>query len=316
MTDRRFSALGTLDLRQLLALEALVGERSVTAAARRLGMSQPAMSRALAQLRQALGDRLLVAGRKGLVPTDRAVAIAADVARALRELEQTVRRQGPLEPATLRRTFAVAAVDLCAAVVLPRVEPQLLARAPGVKIELLPGPEATPEAFERGAVDLAITVVSTGDPGLRRASLYEDRLVCAVRRGHPGVRDGRLDLEAYVRHPHVLVTPERRSGRGLMDELLAARGLGREVVVRVPSFFVAPFLLPGTDLILTAPRSALEPLLPAVPIELLPLPLPAPPFTVSLVWHERSQEDPAHRWLRALVAESCRELRRARRRGG
>jgi DNA-binding transcriptional LysR family regulator len=300
----READLARIDLNLLVALRALLAERSVTRAAARLGLSQPAASRALSRLRETFGDPLLVRTRDGLVPTPRAAALEAPLARLLDDVRDLVRRP-EFDPATARGRFALAAVDYVDAVLLPALAEALRARAPGIDLVSLPSPRdpATAlAALAEGRWDLQVMRFDGDAPaGIYRRRLFGDDLVCMLRRDHPALRDG-LTAETFAALDHVLITvTDDRPGP--VDEALAARGLARRIAVRVPHFLAAPLVAARTDAVLTMPRLLAGMFADWLPVALAEPPLPLAGFEIVQLWHERRHGDPAHAWLRALVRE-------------
>jgi DNA-binding transcriptional LysR family regulator len=289
--------LDHLSVHQLRVLLLLLEEGSVSGAARRLGVTQPAMSHSLRALRDSLGDPLLVAGARGMTLTPRGAALAGPLRRTLRELERVLAGGGAFELATERRTFVIATGDGVTVTLLPGVLARLRDEAPGLDLDVRPVPrEGSGPGLEDGVFDLAVEVRPRDQPGLKQRVIGEDEFVCLVRADHPGVGDT-LDLETYLRLPHALISPQGE-GTGIVDRTLAELGRTRRIALRIRYFLAAPLLVAQSDLILTAPRSIAEALLPLAPLRLFPPPLPLPRFPHALVWHERADLDPAHRWLR------------------
>ena len=297
--------LAGINLNLLVALDALLQESHVTRAAARVGLTQSAMSHALAQLRELLGDALLIRGRGGMVLTPRAEQLTAPLRRGLAELQRALRSEPAFEPATATRRFTVATRDYFGSVLLPSALELLGREAPGVDLSVRHVESNTyPALMESGEVDLTVVTppVESG-PGLRQQKLFTEDFVCVVRKGHPKVRRG-LDLDTYLQLSHVLISP-RGDGVGAVDVALAQRGLPpRRIAVRVPYFLIAPLVVTRSDHVLTAPRRLIAAFSEAYPLQVFAPPLPVPPFDIIQVWHERFDGDPAHRWLRGLVARA------------
>ena len=292
--------LGGVDLNLLAALDALLAEQRVARAAARVGLSQPAMSRALGRLRALLGDPLLVRDGARMRTTPRADALGPRVRRILAEVKATLLEAAPFDPAADRRTFVIATNDYCGAVLLPGLIQRLRREAPLVDLKVRAlGPSTPVEALAEGALDLAIGTFLEGTAGLVEQVLLEDGFVCVVRAGHPLARP-RLTLRRYAEAEHLLVSAPGE-GPGVADLALAERGLARRVAVRVPYFLVAARLVASTDLVLTLPRRLAEVVAADAGLVLLKPPLPLPRFEVTLVGHPRAAADPALAWLRALI---------------
>lgn len=293
--------MNRLGLKLLLVLDALLAERNVTRAAAKVGLSQPAMSNALARLRDALDDPLLVRTPQGMVPTPRAEALAAPLARALADLERAFTVPEPFDPSTSTRCFNIAATDYMELTLLPRLMAALRGMGATVQVALLPLAEPSwAEALADGALDLTLAVVGRAPERLRSRRLFDEAFACLLRRDHPAAA-APLTLERFVELPHLLVSP-RGGRRGIVDEALERRGLSREVVLSVPHFLMAPAVVAQTDLIATVPSRVARAFVGALPVVALPPPLPLPGFSVAMSWHERQHHDPAHQWLREQLA--------------
>lgn len=290
--------LAAIDLNLLVALQALLDEHNVSRAARRIGVSQPAMSRTLARLRDALGDPLLVRQGRSMVPTTRARALAPRLAAALRELRAVVGGPQPFDPEASHR-FRIALSDYAGAVLLPRLLAAITERAPQITVEtvVLGHWSQVASALATGPIDCALGFGHGVPHGLQSVELFRDDFVCLIRADHPGVRR-RLTLRQYTELPHVLVSSRGRV-TGVVDIALAERGLERRIAATVPHFLVAPHVVRTTNCIATVARrtAALAP----PDLRRLPPPLPVRPFAVVLAWHPTRAGDPAHRWLRELI---------------
>ncbi len=296
--------IGSLELRLLAAFEAVLRERGVTAAADALGVTQPAVSQALAKLRRALGDPLFVRAPHGMEPTPRALELAGPVADILRLARERLGQPASFDPRRAERTFTVFTTDAGAVVFTPRVVRRLGRVAPGVRIRIMPVvPGRFPGALAEGEADLAFGAFPVLGGGFFQQRLYSDDYVCLVRRAHPAVRS-RLAFELYARLPHVVVTAQGTGhGHAVVERILARRLAPDRVAVRVPSFLAAPMIVAQSDCVLTVPRRVAEAFARPLRLRVLAPPLALPPFVVRQYWHERFHRDPANRWFRALVAE-------------
>lgn len=295
-----------MDLNLLLALHALVEEASVSRAAARVGVTQPAMSRSLARLRDHLGDALLVRTGRGMRRTPRASSIAAPLRQLLVELDAVVGARPSFDPASSRRTFDVATPDYGATVLLPPLLERLARLAPGVGVRIHPVPDDLGSALEAGSVDVAVVPRRAEAPGLVWSRLFSERFVCLARRGHPKIRQ-QLTLDVYCRLGHVVVAPTGRPGSPV-DDLLTRRGRARRIACQVPNFLVAPLVVAGSDLVVTAPER-ISARFGDLGLATYPPPIEVPGFTIHVGWHERFRAEPAHTWFRGLVTELGRELR-------
>jgi DNA-binding transcriptional LysR family regulator len=301
MTGMRLEHLSRLDLNLLLSLHVLLDERSVSRAAARVGLSQPAMSRALTRLRDHLGDPLLLRSGRGMTVTPRAEALAAPLRALLGDLEALLGRRPTFHPPSARRTFRLATADYGAAVLIPPLVRRLAREAPGATVEVHPAPADLAEALEAGRLDVVVIPRRAQARGLVWRRLFTERFVCAVRAGHPLVGRKGLTLDAYCELGHVVVTPSGRPGSAV-DEALARHKRKRRVVLQVASFLVAPLVVASSDLIVTTPARIARQFA-DLRLALHPPPLSVPGFTVALGWHERFRGDPAHAWFRGVVAE-------------
>ena len=225
--------LSRIDLNLLVAFDVLMAEQSVTRAARRLGLSQPATSSALGRLRRLLGDPVLVRASTRMVPTPRALELIGPVRQILNQVEVALSAPPPFDPASTRRRFRIASNDYVEAVLLPDLVREVARAAPGVDLEVLQfGASYPEESLRTGKLDLAIGFSHNIPAGLHSHILFKDRFVCAVRADHPDVGK-RLTLPQYTRLPHVLVS-QTGSVTGIVDSALAVHGLERRVAVTVP----------------------------------------------------------------------------------
>jgi DNA-binding transcriptional LysR family regulator len=300
--------LAGLDLNGLVVLDALLATRSVTRAAQRLRLSQSATSHALARLRASFGDPLLVRGAGGLVPTERAEALAAPLHDALSRLRTAVSGPRPFDPATARRRFTLATPDYIELLMMPALTRAIRKAAPGIDLWLRTYDHDTADDLARSDVDAAIGIVlpENDRPGVRTRALFDERFVCMVRKGHPALSK-RLTIERFAALDHALIAPSGKP-HGAVDDALAERGLSRRVALLIPHFVVAPFVIAQTDLVLTLPERVALTFAKTLPLELLAPPLPVPGFAMILLWHDRTHHDPAHAWLRERIVEVARSL--------
>ncbi|MFO0599158.1 MAG: LysR family transcriptional regulator [Myxococcaceae bacterium] len=292
-----------LDLNLLVAFSELLEGPSVTAAATRLGITQPAMSRTLARLREAFHDPLFVRTRAGLRPTPRATELSTGVREVLEATELLVAGPERFDPATAQRTFTVSTADYGEQVMLPGLLARLTAEAPGVSVRVTVQPASLEGALERGDLDLAWTPRVETPRTVVWTPLLHEEFGFVVRRGHPVLKQGAFTLERYLSLRHVAIAPAGRSNANPLDERLARMGKRRAVVATVPTFLVVPSLVAGSDLGATLPMRLIEPLAARFDLVTLDLPLPNAGFGFEQAWHERMRKDPAHAWFRHLVME-------------
>lgn len=300
--------LSALDLNLLRALDVLLAERHVTRAAARLGVSQSAASHALARLRQELGDALLVRGPGGaLMPTARAEELGPVVRAALSAIAQAWRGQS-FEPTRARRTFTIGAGDFAELVLLPPLVARLAQLAPGVDLFVqLPGDLNT--GLATGRLDAVLGPARELGSGCYQRHLFDEVFTVAMRAGHPAAT-GKLTLDRFCALDHLLIAPRGTPG-GFVDEALAQLGRRRRVAVAVPHFLIAPHVVAASDLVMTVASRVAAAYANSHRLVTRPLPLTVPGFSIHLIWHERTQADPAQRWLREqIVASAGRSARK------
>lgn len=290
------------DFNLLVTLDALLSEGSVARAARRLRLSPSAMSRALARLRAATGDPLLVRAGRGLVPTPRALELRGLIGPLVEQAEAVLRPAEALDLKRLQRTFTLRNREGFVETFGPALLARIGKEAPGLRLRLVPKPDKESAPLRDGSVDLETGVVGdTTGPEVRAQSLFRDRFVGAVRKGHPLCK-GRITPARYAAGRHILVSRRGRD-RGPIDDALQALGLEREIVTVVGTFSEALALVRASDLIVDVPERYTGNL--RAGLHCFRLPLALPEVTVSLLWHPRLDADPAHRWLRGCVREVC-----------
>ncbi|MDC3959994.1 LysR family transcriptional regulator [Polyangium jinanense] len=307
--------LAGIDVNLVVALDALLQERSVTEAAKRIGLSQPAMSHALARLRETLGDPLLVRVGRTMTLTPRAEALVPRARAVVEELEALLAPLPSFDPKTSRRTFKLGATDYVQFVLLPALEEILSREAPNLTLHILPiGVPPASESLCEGEIDVAVGRFEHENMPLdvRRVSLFQDTFVGVAREGHPRAR-GKLDLATYAELSHVLVSPRGKPG-GIVDGALAKKGLVRHVALTVPHFLVVPHIVATSNHVTTMlahVAATFTTLLPLATFE-PPPELDLAPVTMTMVWHERTHEDPGARWLRDALVRAARPLAQAR----
>jgi len=294
----RLRQLAAIDLNLLVALHALLETGSVTVAAGRVGITQPAMSRSLARLRALFDDPLLVRSGRGMAPTPLARALAPSLAAAIETIAAVLEPGEDFDPA-VARTLRVAMVDYAGAVLLPRLLAGLADEAPRLRLEVLPLTAWAPIPAElaAGRLDAALGFAHDLPEALEREVLLDDRFVCIARRGHPRIKK-RLTLGQFVDLPHVLVSTRGRV-TGAVDVALARRGLARHVAATVPHFLVAPQVVRHGDFIATMAARIVD-LAPAGLRRFEP-PLDIDGFALALAWHPSQRDSKVHRWLRERI---------------
>ncbi len=292
-----------LDLNLLETFDALLQEQSVSRAAKRVGLSTPAMSHALARLRVTLGDEVLVRAGRDMVPTQRALALKADVHIALAKARAVLSRQAHFDPRVLEQEFKINATDHVVTVLGSALDTLAAKQAPGVLLRFLPTAPDDAALLREGAIDLAVGIYADLPPELRTRVLFTDRFVTVLRKGHPASK-GRLDLETFLSLDHLQVAPRGKPG-GYLDTLLAARGKQRRVTRAVPYFLSALQLVSESDAVLTISERMARRLEGALGLVVTETPLPLKPYALSLLWHPRQDSSPEHTWLRQLFVSAA-----------
>jgi DNA-binding transcriptional LysR family regulator len=301
------------DLNLLSALEVLLSEGTVAGAAHKLGLSSSAMSRTLARLRAATGDPLLVRAGRGLVPTPRAKELRERVQYLSREVRAVLRPpRDALDIRTVEQTFTIRTNDGFVEAFAARLVSAVAAAAPGVRLRFAAKADKDVRALREGLVDLEIGVLGATGPEVRLQTLFRDRFIGVVRKGHPLLAEGEVTPERYAAFGHVVVSRRGRA-TGPVDEALAALGLARTVVAVVPGFRAALSVASASDLVALLTASFLDtawkdqPLGGPSGVQSFALPVSTPPIVVSQMWHPRLDADRVHRWFRGVVHRVCQE---------
>lgn len=290
------------DLNLLPIFVALMEERSVTRAAQRLGITQPALSNALARLRVTMRDPLFIRERYGVRPTQMAEELAPVIAAALARLDDAILGQQDFDPAEAVRLFTIAPNSYVEFVLAPAIVMRLRERAPGIKLRLTPfGNDLTETGVMSGDTAMVLGRIVDPPDNLVVQHLMDEGLSCVVRADHPEIGEA-ISREQYERLKHVNVLPPGRLRAGLF-QALDQRGLRREVAVSVTHFLAVPEMVAATDYCATLPNLICRHLTRDARLKVLPAPVDLGTFPVQMGWHVRYRQDPAHRWLRALIAE-------------
>ncbi|MGW4909599.1 LysR family transcriptional regulator [Streptomyces sp. NPDC004270] len=291
----------SLDLNLLVALDVLLEEQSVQGAARRLHLSEPAMSRTLGRIRRALGDPVLVRAGRAMVPTPHALAVRAEVSAVVERARALFAPGRDTDLRTVSRTFTIIGHDAIAGTHGATLFARAAEEAPGIRIRFLAESHVDAPFLRHGTADLELGVIDTSVPEVRVEHLHEDRMLGVVRAGHP-LLDGEPTPERYATAAGHLNVSRRGRLHGPVDTALAELGLERRVVGTVGTFPASLFVLRDSDLIgLITSWSA--PLATALGLVTFDVPLDLPPVGIGLAWHPRHDADPAHAWLRRCVRE-------------
>lgn len=295
------------DLNLLPVFMALMEERSVTRAAVRLGITQPALSNALNRLRDTLRDPLFIRERYGIKPTQFAEEIAPVILETLARLDEVIIGRQHFDPATSTRQFNIAPNSFVEIVLMPRIIAKLRQQAPGVKVSLTPyGNDLTETGVISGTTDMALGRIIDPPDNLIVQHLMDDGLACVVRADHPDIADS-LSREQYEQLRHVNVLPPGRMRVGLF-QALERQGLRRDLAISVTHFLAVPEIIAMTDYCATLPRLICRQIAKDPRLKIVPSPVDLGSFPVEIAWHVRYRQDPAHQWLRQLLVETAAEL--------
>ncbi len=299
-----------IDLHLIRVLHTVLTERSVSRAAIRLGMYQPAVSSALKRLRALSGDPLLVRSGSGMVPTDAALRMIEPSASILRSAEVLFSDARGFDPQTATNTFRVAASDYLDPLFLPMFVTQVKAQAPLCRIEIHPlSPDSNYHAhLALGNVDLVIGNWLKPPEDLHMARLFGDEIVSLVSTDHPAVRRG-WDADTWLAAEHIAPTPLHPGARGIIDQMLDAQSLQRNITVRCAHFGLIPDMVASSLLVLTTGRQYCERFTDRLPVKVLPCPVDFPRLMYYQLWHERTHASSSARWLRDRIKSVAASLR-------
>lgn len=296
-----------IDFNLFVVLEAIFVEGSVTRAAEKLNLSQPAISHALARLRELFGDPLFVRRGNSMVPTPLTRNNIAGVRAALRELERTLLETREFDPAQAQRRLAVGMPSSMEEALLPPLLRRIAASAPHVDLVVNRSERQRLESrLEAGVFDVAIDVLLQHSEDVLHQRVLQERLVVVARRGHPRIQPG-FDLDAYLAQEHLLIST-RREGPGIADVELSRLGLERRVRLRCQQSSAAGRIVAESDLIVTMLEYDAQALNVFFDHQILPLPIAAAPIDLYLYWHGSVQSDPANRWLRGELQAVCAQV--------
>ena len=299
-----------IDLHLIRVLHTVLTERSVSRAAIKLGMYQPAVSASLKRLRELAGDPLLVRSGAGMVPTVAGLRMIEPAADILRSAEVLFSDARAFDPATATHTFSLAASDYLDPLFLPTLVTQIKAQAPHASIDIHPlSRDADYRThLAQGTVDVVIGNWAQPPDDLHLGRLFGDEVVSLVASHHPAVRRG-WDTEAWLSAEHIAPTPTHPGARGVIDEHLATQGLTRHITARCPHFGLIPAMVAGSLLVLTTGRQYCERYVGALPVTILTPPVKFPRMMYYQLWHERTHASNAGRWLREQIKSVAASLR-------
>ncbi len=296
---------GAFDLNLLVVFDAVMQERNVTRAGARVGLSQPAMSHALNRLRHMLKDQLFVRTPEGMVPTPRAEQLAEPLRRALSDMQSALEAES-FSPKEANRPFALAVNNYASVVLSPALVVAASEAAPFVQLALRPsGTLPVLDLLDRGELDLAVGYFETPGERFGVAPLLEDRFVLAMREDHPAMRR-KLNAASFAALLHLEISSSGED-TGFIDAWLKREKLSRRIAHRAP-YLSAARILAQSNMVATLSSRIAEAFVEAAGLRIAELPCRSPRVTLAMVWHRRLENQPAHRWLRGLLAQVCSQL--------
>lgn len=291
--------LQDIDLNLLIVFQLMYRERKTGVVAEQLGLSQPAVSNALARLRKVLNDELFERTARGMRPTPYADNIAESVGYALSTLQDGLNFEERFDPAKSDRTFSVSMTDLGEMYMLPRLISYLAQHAPQISISTVRDTgRPLKEEMESGVVDLAVGLLPQLEAGFYQRRLFDQDYVCLMRKGHP-LAQGELTLERFSEAQHIVIEA-RGTGHGRIEELLKRSGVNRIVRLNLPNFMSAPYIVAETDLIATVTEKLALQTAGKLGLVAHPNPVQLPSAQINLFWHRRFHQDTGNIWLRNL----------------
>jgi DNA-binding transcriptional LysR family regulator len=291
-----------VDLNLLLVFSALLKERSVTLAAKRLFLGQPAISAALSRLRLLFNDPLFVRTAKGMEPTARALQLAGQLGPALASIHGTIFGAQGFDPASAERTFRLGMPDSVEVALAPSFINRIQHEAPNIRVVIrLAGRDEGLPLIDSGEMDLGISRFPEVSSWHRREDLYEEGYTCLFDGARLGIRSP-ISLKNYLAHPHLLMS-FTGDFEGVVDEALKRIKQRRRVVLSTTRFSTIPYILKETGAIATLPSSMAKRCAEVFSLNLSRPPIELETFTISMLWHARFDQDPAHLWLRGLMRD-------------
>ena len=289
-----------MDLNLLVVFDQLLAERSVSKVAANLGLSQPAVSNALARLRKLTGDAMFLRTSKGMEPTPFAQQVAEPIAYALGMIHSAVNQRTSFDPATAKRRFTVGMTDIGEIDLLPKLMEELVRVAPGVTMSTVRNTAVNlRDEIEAGHIDLAIGLLPQLKAGFFQRRLFRQHYVCMFRKGH-ALDKRKVSLAEFSSAIHVVVVSEG-TGHGKVDELMERSGVVRNVLLTVPHFVAVGHLLQHSDMVATVTERLAQALVAPFGLAYVKHPATLPEIAINMFWHAKFHKDPANEWFRSLV---------------
>ncbi|EAT10801.1 LysR family transcriptional regulator [Bermanella marisrubri] len=307
------------DLNLLIYLDVLLRERSVTKAAQKLGITQPAMSNGLKRLRELFGDPLLVRTSDGMSATERAIELQPMVRNILANVDSAVQPTGIFDAQTSGRVFRIMVSDYAEATLVPALVKRLRREAPGIILDFLTPSDVTYKDVEQGKVDMAINRFDELPQSFHQKTLWRDGFSCLYNPDNPDLND--LNLQTYLRANHIWVSKtgmgvgtgvnpskDKAVQLGWVDEALAAAGYKRNISVFTRHYQMPALLAMNNDLVATLPTRVARMQAQAGDLAIVDVPFDVPPFELKMAWSPLLHQNPPHRWMRALITEESEKI--------
>ncbi len=293
--------MNTIDIRLLSVFDAICKTRSVTGAAELLDLGQPAVSVALAKLRHHFGDPLFVRVAGNMEATPFGEGLVLPIRSVLDALDVVLGHTNDFDAQTSDRTFRICMTDISQLVLLPRLWEKLRVAAPGIRIQIFPLSANTARMLENCEADLALGLIPQLGAGFYQQLLFKQNFVCMVGNNHPRIKN-QLTLADFEAEDHAVISSSGAAPL-IVDEEIARQGIKRRIVLDIPAFLSAAFLIEHTDLLITIPQRLGDVLIGRGAFRTFPVPFSLPDYSVKQHWHERYHHDQGNRWLRGIVSE-------------
>lgn len=300
--------LASIDLNLLVAFETLFEERSVTLAAKRLYLGQPAMSAALGRLRILFNDELFIRIGREMQPTSKAAAIAPDIFAALRQIRHTIEFSQTFNPISAQRNFAIGSADYTSFIILPKLLEHCREKAPSLNFRMIGfEKDNIGEMLEQGTIQVGLGVFPNPPRQTICVPLFQERFIGIARKKHPAIKNKLISLETFASLSHVLVTL-RQDATGEIDKILATHNLQRRVQLTTPHLLILPAIISSSDMIAAVPYRIGAYFSNLANIDVFELPLEIQAWTVSMIWSQLTDKDDANSWLRQTLKTVCEQI--------
>ena len=294
------------DLNLFIAFDVIYTEKNLTKSGQVLGITQPAVSNALARLRDLFNDELFIRTSRGMIPTPVANQLIGDIRNALSLIQNTISVSEKFDPSTAEMTFKISIGDTSEYRLLPLLIKQLAEIAPKVKVETyLTARKDAPRELASGAIDFSIDPPLQSDQHLKHEKIYQEDYVMIVRKDHPILKKQKITIEDYLDLSHIHIS-NRKTGMGHVDMTLYKLGLSRDIYLRAQHFLVAPYIVEQSDMAITTTKGF------AVDRNLAwrELPFDIDPLVLHLYWHENNDNESSSKWMRDLMLKTYGKLQK------